>query len=177
MHNPFLIGTAIYLRPLEPEDVPTLTKWTARQEVRTALDLFYRPLDRSAEAVFLEGIKNDTHDVALGIVEKETDSLFGFIGLNNLDQENSQVKLGFFIGESRKRGDKNVAEAIGLMKEYVFEALDMNRAWLHVDAADIGMISMFEQAGFRREATLHQDRYFKRRYFDTVVMGLLTVQS
>ena len=49
MHNAFLIGTGIYLRPLEPEDMPTLAKWLARSEVQTALDLFYRLPDQSAK--------------------------------------------------------------------------------------------------------------------------------
>ena len=75
MRNPFRIGTAIYLRPLEPEDVPSLTDWTTRPAIRTALDLFYRRLDQSAAELFLERTKNDAHDIALGIVARETETL------------------------------------------------------------------------------------------------------
>ena len=57
MRNPFRIGTAIYLRPLEPEDVPSLTDWTTQPAIRTALDLFYRRLDQSAAELFLERTK------------------------------------------------------------------------------------------------------------------------
>ena len=70
MHNPFRIGTDLYLRPLEPEDVTSLTDWTTRPAIRTALDLFYRPGDRSAEELFLERTKSDAHDIALGIVAR-----------------------------------------------------------------------------------------------------------
>ena len=171
MHNPFLIGTRIYLRPLEPEDIPTLTGWTTSPEVRTALELFYRPLERPAQELFLEGIKNNEHDVALGIVEKETDALLGFVGLNHIDQENRQVKLGLFVGEQDERSEKDAAEAIGLMKQYVFEAIDMNRLWLYVAASDARTITMFKQGGFTCEAILKQDRSCHGRYYDTVVMG------
>ena len=91
MHNAFLIGIHIYLRPLEPKDIPTLTKWLARPEVQTALDLFYRLPDQSAKEVFLERVKTDENDVALGIMEKATDTLQGFIGLNRIDPKNSHI--------------------------------------------------------------------------------------
>ncbi len=171
MRNPFRLGTDIYLRPLEPEDVPCLTDWTTQPAIRTALDLFYRPLDQSASGLFLERTKSDTHDIALGIVMQETESLLGFIGLNRIDQENRHVQLGLFLGEQKANGERCLSEAVGLMQRYVFEVLGMNRLWLYVDAAEAQTITMLEQRGFVREATLRQDRCLNGRYADTVVMG------
>ena len=171
MRNPFRIGTAIYLRPLEPEDVPRLTSWTTRPAIRTALDLFYRPLDQAGAELFLERTKNDAHDIALGIVARETEALLGFIGLNCIDQENSHVQLGFFLGEQKGGGERCLAEAVGLMKSYVFETLALHRLWLYVAAADARTIIMLEQQGFVCEAILRQDRCLNGRYADTVVMG------
>ncbi len=173
MRNPFRIGTAIYLRPLEPEDVPGLTDWTSQPAVRTALDLFYRPLDQSAAELFLERTKNDAHDITLGIVARETETLCGFIGLNCIDQENSQVQLGFFLGEQKAEGERCLSEAVNLMQRYVFEDMNMNRLWLYVDATATRTINMLERQGFVREATLRQDRCRNGRYADTVVMGQL----
>ena len=171
MRNPFRIGTDLYLRPLEPDDVPSLTKWTTQPAIRTTLDLFYRPLDQSAAELFLERTKSDAHDIALGIITQETDSLIGFIGLNRIDQENSQVQLGFFLGVQKDGGEHYLSEAVGLMKSYMFETLTMNRVWLYVDATDAQTINLLERQGFGREATLRQDRYHNGRYYDTVVMG------
>ena len=171
MHNPFRIGTDLYLRPLEPEDVPSLTHWTTQPAIRTALDLFYRPLDQSAVELFLERTKNDAHDIALGIIAQETDSLIGFIGLNCIDQENSHVQLGFFLGEQKENGERYLSEAVGLMQHYVFAVLGINRLWLYVDAAEAQTITMLERQGFVREVILRQDRYLDGRYANTVVMG------
>lgn len=173
MRNPFRIGTAIYLRPLEPEDVPRLTDWTTQPAIRTALDLFYRLLDQSAAELFLERTKSDAHDIALGIVGQETETLLGFIGLNCIDQENSHVQLGFFLGEQKADGERYLSEAVGLMQHYVFAVLGMNRLWLYVDAAEAQTTTMLEQRGFGREATLRQARCLNGRYSDTVVMGQL----
>lgn len=173
MRNPFRIGTGIYLRPLEPGDVPGLTDWTSQPAVRTALDLLYRPLDQSAVALFLERTKNDAHDIALGIVARETGTLCGFIGLNRIDQENSQVQLGFFLGEQKAEGERCLSEAVNLMQRYVFEDMNMNRLWLYVDATATRTINMLERQGFGREAILRQDRCRNGRYADTVVMGQL----
>ena len=171
MRNPFRIGTVFYLRPLESDDLPVLTDWTTQSAIRTALDFFYRPCDQSAEELLLERAKSDAHDIALGIITQETDSLIGFIGLNRIDQENSQVQLGFFLGDQKADGERCLSEAVGLMKRYVFETLTMNRVWLYVDAAASQTITMLEQQGFSREATLRQDRRRNGRYADTVVMG------
>ena len=171
MRNPFRIGTDIYLRPLEPEDVPSLTDWTTQPAIRTALYLFYRPLDQAATELFLERTKSDMHDIALGIVAQETETLLGFIGLNCIDQENSHVQLGFFLGEQKEGGERCLSEAVDLMTRYVFAVLGMNRLWLYVDATEARTINLLEQQGFVREATLRQDRCLNGRYSDTVVMG------
>ena len=171
MRNPFRIGTGIYLRPLEPEDVPSLTDWTTQPAIRTVLDLFYRPLGQSAAELFLERTKNDAHDIALGIVTQETETLLGFIGLNCVDQENRHVQLGSFLGEQKADGERYLSEAVGLMQHYVFAVLGMNRLWLYVDAAAAQTITILEQQGFVREAILRQDRCLNGRYADTVVMG------
>ncbi len=97
--------------------------------------------------------------------------MIGFIGLNRIDQENSQVQLGFFLGVQKDDGEHYLSEAVGLMKSYVFETLTMNRVWLYVDATDAQTINLLERQGFSREATLRQDRYRNGRYYDTVVMG------
>ena len=171
MRNPFRIGADIYLRPLESEDVPSLTDWITQPAIRVALDLFYRACDQSAEELFLERTKSAAHDIVLGIVAQETDTLLGCIGLNRIDQENRQVQLGFLLDGQKADGERYLSEAVGLMKGYVFEVLSMNRLWLYVDAADAQTITMLEQRGFIREATLRQDRCLDGRYADTVVMG------
>ncbi len=173
MHNPFCTGTDIYLRPLEPGDVPRLTDWISQPAIRTALDLFYRPCEQPAEARFLEQTKNDAHDIALGIMEKKTDSLLGCIGLNRVDLENSQVQVGFFLGVQKADREHSLSEAVGLMQRYVFAVLRLNRLWLYVDAAATQTITMLEQRGFVREAVLRQDRCLNGRYADTLVMGQL----
>ena len=177
MHNAFLIGTRIYLRPLEREDLPTLVKWGAYSEVQTALDLFYRLPDRSTEEVFLDRVKIDENDVALGIMEKAADVLQGFIGLNRMDFKNSHIQLGFFLAEQSPKTEEYEVEAVHLIAKYAFEALNMNRIWLHVDASDNHAIQRLEKAGFRHEATLRQDRYSDAGYLDTVVIGMLREES
>ena len=173
MDNPFLIGVAIYLRPLEPEDVPMLTQWTTQPEFQTALDLFYRPLEPTPVEIFLECTKNDEHDIALGIVEKETDALLGFIGLNAIDQENDHVQLGFFLGAWGDGVEQYALEAVNLIQSYVFDDLKMHRLWLYVDASNERMRALFEQMGCSCEATLRQDRFSEGRYNDTVILGML----
>ena len=69
----------------------------------------------------------------------------GFIGLNRIDQENSHVQLGFFLGEQEADGERCLSEAVDLMTRYVFAVLGMNRLWLYVDATATQTINLLEQ--------------------------------
>ena len=163
--------------PLELEDLPTLAKRGAHSEVQTALDLLYRLPGRSTEEVFLECVKTDENDVALGIMEKATGVLQGFIGLYRMDLKNSHIQLGLFLAEQSPNTENYEVEAVYLIAKYAFDALTMNRIWLYVDASNNQAIQRLEKAGFSREATLRQDRYRDAGYLETVVMGMLREES
>ena len=52
--NPFLIGTKIYLRPLEREDAPLFVPWVNDAEVTRTLEALYRPINLQTEVEFIE---------------------------------------------------------------------------------------------------------------------------
>ena len=70
MQNPFLIGSNVYLRPLEREDARTLVPWFNDPEVMR-FTRRYQPMNLTQEEEFLSKISADPTNVVLGIVEKE----------------------------------------------------------------------------------------------------------
>ena len=165
------IGEVVYLRALEASDLTILQRWTTSNDSRIALDLFYRPAVVDAAHFFLDGLRWDRHEVALGIVVESSESLVGFVGLHEIDQLNSHAKAGVLLPDLRLRSLEFGVIALELVTSYVFEQMQMNRVWAEVDAGNRRVTMMYERAGFLNEATLRQDLYVACQYRDTVVMG------
>jgi [ribosomal protein S5]-alanine N-acetyltransferase len=62
MKNPFLIGTKVYLRPVEREEAGAIVPWFNDPEV-TRTTLAHRPLNRQQEEGFIEKISASDQDV------------------------------------------------------------------------------------------------------------------
>jgi RimJ/RimL family protein N-acetyltransferase len=170
--NPFLIGTKIYLRPLEIEDVDSLVTWFNDTDVTRFL-LRYRPLTRMEEEAFLRKISESDTDIVLGIAVRENDRLVGFTGLNQLDVRNRHVRFGIGLGDKSTWGKGYGTEATRLMVRYAFDTLNLHRVWLHVSENNERGLRTYQKVGFQTEGRLRQDTYREGRYWDTIVMAIL----
>jgi RimJ/RimL family protein N-acetyltransferase len=171
---PFLIGTHVYLRPLERADAPRIVPWMNDPEITR--NLVYRgPINLRAEEEFIDRISPDPHSLTLAVALRENDQLIGGTGLHQIDQRNRHAAFGLFI-EKGEWGKGYGTEATSLMVGHAFETLNLNRVWLHVYEYNERGIRAYERVGFRREGVLRQDNYREGRYWDTIVMALLREQ-
>lgn len=171
MKNPFLVGSTVYLRPLEREDAGAVAPWfndpQTRQYLRRQL-----PMSVQAEEAHLEKSQGD-HGFILGIAVKANDALIGTAGLHSIDWRNRQAGFGISIGAAEQRAKGYGREATSLIAGYAFETLNLNRVWLHVYEDNARAISVYEKVGFRKEGVLRQDSFRDGQYWDTIVMALL----
>jgi RimJ/RimL family protein N-acetyltransferase len=172
VQNPFLIGTAVYLRPLEREDAPTLTRWMNDPEVTR----FLRgrgPINQIAEEEFLRSISDSTTDLVVGIVVRETERFIGATGLHHIDHRNRHGMFGITLGETAEWGKGYGTEVTRLIVRHAFETLNLNRVWLHVYEFNPRAVHTYEKVGFMHEGRLRQDTFRGGRYWDTLVMAIL----
>ncbi len=172
MQNPFLIGTKVYLRPLEREDAKQCVAWFNHPEI-TRLLFMHRPMNLRAEEEFLDKALQSEHDLTLGIVVQATDRLIGGTGLHQIDFKNRHAGFGITIGEKEEWGKGFGTETTRLMVQHAFETLNLNRVWLHVYEYNQRGIQTYEKVGFQKEGVLRQDTYREGRYWDTIVMAIL----
>jgi [ribosomal protein S5]-alanine N-acetyltransferase len=172
VRNPFLIGTKVYLRPLECEDVGPLVAWFNDPEVTRFL-LRYRPLTRMEEEAFLRKMSESDTDVVLGIAVRESDQFVGCTGLHQLDSRNRHASFGIGVGDKGAWGKGYGTEATRLMVHHAFDTLNLNRVWLRVYEYNERALGMYQKVGFRTEGRLRQDAFHEGRYWDTIVMAVL----
>jgi RimJ/RimL family protein N-acetyltransferase len=167
-----LIGSTIYLRPLDLADVPLLLAWMNDPEVTRQLRA-YRPIMRLAEEEFLRKLSTSESDIALGIMVREPEQFIGVTGLHRLDVRNRHAEFGITIGDKSAWGKGFGTEATSLMVQYAFDRLNLNRVSLNVYEFNERAIRVYQKIGFRAEGRLRQDTYRDGRYWDTLVMGVL----
>jgi RimJ/RimL family protein N-acetyltransferase len=172
MHNPFLVGPTVYLRPLEREDARAIVPWFNDPEV-TRYTLRYRPLTLAEEEEFIRRLAESTTDLALGIAVRGDDRLIGVTGLHQVDLRNRHAAFGIVVGDKGSWGKGYGTEATRLLVGHAFETLNLNRVWLEVYEYNDRGQRVYQKVGFRVEGRLRQDTFRDGRYWDTLVMGVL----
>ncbi len=172
MHCPFLIGSSIYLRPLEPADARTIVPWLNDPEVTRHLRRF-QPMTLAAEEEFLRRVSESPTDLVLGIALRADDRLVGVTGLTGVDPRNRHAQFGIFIGDKSEWGKGHGTEATRLMVRHAFDTLNLHRVWLYVYEYNERGLRLYEKTGFRTEGRLRQDTFRDGRYWDTLVMAVL----
>lgn len=172
MERPFLIGTKIYLRPIEMDDIAKMCEWVNHPEVTRTLRMF-RPMTTINEREFVEHVSRSPHDIATLIVVRAGDRPIGTCGLMRIDWVARHAGFGIGIGEPREWGKGYGSEATRLITDYAFATLNLNRVWLDVHADHPAARRAYEKAGFRVEGTQRQAAFRDGRYIDMLLMSVL----
>jgi RimJ/RimL family protein N-acetyltransferase len=172
MKNPFLIGSRVYLRPLESEDAASLQPWVNDEEVARTV-AFHRPLTLADERAFVERTRSADHEIVLAIALQRGDRMIGDVGLHAIHSKDRSAVLGIMIGDKKEWGKGYGTEATALMVRYAFETMNLNRVSLHVFEFNVRGIRAYEKVGFRQEAIFRQAVFREGRYWNTIGMAIL----
>jgi len=153
-----LIGKKCYLSPIDVNDAEKFTEWLNDMELLVHLQLYNGIISLENERVFLTELSKD-HNYS--IIDLETDELIGNCGFLEIDYVNQTAETGIFIGNKNYRNKGYGTEALSLLLDYGFKALNFHNVMLKVYEYNIPAIKCYEKIGFkpigkRREA-LHRN--------------------
>jgi len=98
----------------------------------------------------------------LVILEKESNTLIGDIGIHFLDMENKQIVIGCTL--NKKYQAKGYAtEALRGVITYLFDNLQKHRITTSIDPENINSIKLVERLGFRKEAHFIESLYLNQQ--------------
>ncbi len=169
---PTLTGSKVRLRPLIIPDAPRLVALLADPEVSRNLRL-RTPVTLAAEREFIASLAHATDQLVLGITALDDGRLMGVCGLHQLGDPARQAELGLFLGGPEEWGKGFGTEATWLICRHGFEALGLNRIWLHVYVDNERGLRAYERVGFRREGLLRQAAVRDGEHVDVVTMAIL----
>ena len=166
-----LAGERVYLSPINPDDYKIYTKWLNDPEVTQ----FYpgpTPVFGLTSAMsFFEERAERGHNFA--IVRTADDALIGYADLHDIANISRSAFLGVFIGEAENRGVGYGAEALRLLLDYGFDALNLHSVSLSVVADNEQGIACYRKVGFKQYGRRREAMYKNGKYCDTICMDIL----
>ena len=176
MSEPTTIKTErLRLRPLTPDDAPTVRHLAGRREIAAMTRSIPHPYSLAQATEWITKASADMAEgrqVVFGLVLESTGQLIGAIGLSSIDTEHCCAELGFWIGVDWW-GQGYATEAARAVVRYGFEALRLNRIHAHHMTKNPASGRVLEKAGLRREGLLRQAIRKWDNFEDVVLHAIL----
>ena len=169
-----LTGERIVLREFRQEDISGIRSWVNDADtVRCMGGAFQRPQTWEESESYLSNILNGgAGGVNLVIADREKKRYLGQCALTRVDQTARCAELAIVMApDSARQGYGR--EAIGLLLDFGFRQMNLNRVYLRVYAENDRAVRCYRACGFREEGRLREHVYFDGHYGDVLEMGIL----
>lgn len=162
----------VVLAPFTPEDLTILFDWINDRE-QVLFNSPYKPVHWEQHQKWFESVQQRSDMVIFGIRLFNTDKLIGSCQLHSIHPIHRTAELQIRIGDISERGHGYGSDAVGLLLDFGFKNLNLNRIYLHVFATNTTAIKTYEKAGFTREGLFRQSVFVDNNYVDIIVMSIL----
>ena len=117
---------------------------------------------------------NNCENEELFIIEdKVRKKVIGHIGLYNIDLRLKSAEYAILIGNNEYIGRGVGRKVTGLILQYAFKELKLNRIYLSLISENLSAYNLYLKMGFKKEGCLRQSILKKENYYDSILMALL----
>lgn len=169
----FLSGENIYLRPIEPDDMPLFKRWMNDPETRGLVGEVFPSAPTDVSEWMDRVMKQSETRVWFAVVLKDGDRVIGETGLLRMFYPWRTTDMTIIIYDSEARGKGYGREAVELMFDYAFGYLNFHRISIGVVGFNENALRFYERLGFKVEGVQRDGYYYNHRYYDFVMMSIL----
>ena len=173
MKGAFTKGERVYLSPLELKSIENYLRWFNDPEVTKYLAMYY-PVNSFCERQYIESASRARDQIPFDIYLIEGDRHIGNCVLAQIDWVNRKCMFGIAIGEKECWDKGYGTEVTELCVDYAFNRLNMHRVGLEVYDFNGRGLRSYEKAGFVVEGRVRESKYIDGRYYDTVLMSIIS---
>lgn len=167
-------GKRIYLREIRISDAnQNYLNWMRDYEVNRYLESRFQSWTIKKLKAFIKKIKNNPDYIFWAVILKENGRHIGNIKLGPIDSNHGFGDIGIIIGEKAYWGKGLATEAIKLAVSFAFNKLKLHKLTAGSYVNNIGSIKAFENAGFFLEGIRKKQYFYKGRYKDSVLLGIV----
>lgn len=170
----FLKGNLIYLREVRLSDVnDSYYYWLNDPEVNQYLETRYFPRSKENIAEYVKSMDGNPNSVFLAICLVKNDLHIGNIKLGPINWVHRFADVSLVIGNKMYWRKGVATEAISLVTKFAFNSLNLHKLKAGCYADNTGSAKAFERVGFKREGILKKQWFFKGKFMDETLLGLV----
>jgi len=167
-----LPGKLIQLSSLEWEDAQRCRPWVNDPEIMDLMDRI-SPVDLPTHQKWYEKNVADPSAVLLGIHTQENLRLIGYAWITAIHKRHSHAEVRIQIGDKSCWGKGMGTETLRVLATYAFQHLHLHKLYAYVLETNPRSLKAFENAGFKQEGLLIEERYINGSFINVHRMALL----
>ncbi|MCW8898752.1 MAG: GNAT family N-acetyltransferase [Flavobacteriales bacterium] len=164
----------LIIRPIKLEDKDSIFEYRSDKDIYKYLGWIPETVDDVA--AFINKVPKQINEpetwYQLVLIEKQTETLIGDLGIHFFGKENQQAEIGCTLNKHfQQKG--YASEAIKKVIDYLFQSLNKHRVITSIDPDNKKSIRLVERMGFRKEAHFIESFYMKGKWVDDLIYAML----
>lgn len=170
-----LLGDRIYLSPksILDEDIEKYTNWMNDFNVTDYTGRSGYIVTLLGEKEWIEKSAKNNDNRNFDIIDLDSNTLIGAIGLEHFNWIERSAVLGIFIGDDKYRNNGYGVEAINLLLEYGFKYLNLHSIRLSLLAINERAHKCYLKCGFKDTGRSREEIFLNGKYYDKLHMDIL----
>lgn len=175
MHNIFLQGESIYLRPLEESDLTMeYVSWLNDTEVCEFNSHAVFPYTKEKMNAYYQHLQqSQASNIVLAIIDNNNQTHIGNISLQGINWVDRNAEYAILLGNKTYWGKGVAAEASILMCEFGFSRLNLHRIYCGTSSKNIGMQKLATKMNMKQEGIRKEAIFKNGEYLDIIEYGVL----
>jgi len=174
MKNPLLKSKNIYLRALVPEDANgNYPAWLNDEKISAYNSHHTFGYTKEQALEYINSSIGSRANLILAITDIESNRHIGNVALQNINWINRSAEFAILIGESDFHKKGVGKEAMSLILDHGFSALNLHRIYCGTPVENSSMRSLAQFFNMREEGLRKEAFYKNSSYHDIVEYGLL----
>lgn len=169
-----LIGKHIYLRAIEPDDLPFLYQ-IENNELFWPISNTQKPFSKFLLQQYLENAQQDIYQakqLRLMIINRQNNDSIGMIDLFDFNPKHRKAGVGIVIS---KEAENNgfATQALKLVINYSFTHLDLHQVYANITESNLKSIRLFENQLFKKIGIKKDWTFTNGKYQNEVLYQLI----
>ena len=175
VYNKAIKGKNITLRAIKPEDcTDDYVRWLNDPVVNQYLETRWEKQSIESILDYVNSINDSNHSYLFAIVENSSDKHIGNIKIGPVHNRYKYTDISYFIGEPSAWGKGYASEAIGLVTQFGFDVLSLNKIQASVISGNDSSVKALLKNGFSKEAELRDMFLINGEYRNALIYSLLS---